>query len=248
MIASPPLLGLAGLVGLVTGSYAVTGAIRWSRAEPSSAGRSHCDACGQTLGFAHTVPIASYVAARGTCRTCRAPIDPTHLVGEVAGALLIVTAVATFDPVRTPLLAVLGLTLLAAATIDWKIGRLPDVLTAGVAILSGLIALSHSLRAAAAGAIAAVAAFLLLQGLRWLISRKRADPGLGFGDVKLICGLALWLGAATPWMMVGATLAGLVAMAVLRPKDGRLRFGPWLAAAAWVVGMGGELGIWPTTL
>jgi leader peptidase (prepilin peptidase) / N-methyltransferase len=248
MTAQASTLGLAALAGLALGSYAVTAAVRFARAEPSAVGRSHCDSCGQMLTFSQTVPLLSYIRARGSCMTCQVRIDPIHLVGELSGLLVVLTAFLVPDLVRTPILAVLGLLLIAASAIDWKIGRLPDVLTGAVAAMALLLSSLKSLAALEAGLFAAVIGFVLLQGLRWAAVKLRKDAGLGLGDVKLICALAVWLGVAAPWMVVGAAVAGLALMAIVRPSDGRLAFGPALAAGGWIVGIGGEWGYWPTTL
>jgi leader peptidase (prepilin peptidase)/N-methyltransferase len=80
--------------------------------------------------------------------------------------------------------------------------------------------------------------------------RFRGQAGLGFGDVKLITALAFWLGLATPWAVVAAAGIGL-AFAVLRGagrRNERFAFGPMIAAAAWIVGMTREAGLWPVGL
>jgi leader peptidase (prepilin peptidase)/N-methyltransferase len=82
--------------------------------------------------------------------------------------------------------------------------------------------------------------------VRWWSRTRRGDPGLGFGDVKLIGALALWLGDLTPWMVVGAAILGLVASALLKPSGGRLAFGPAIAASAWTLGLVREANLWST--
>jgi len=246
MTGPAPALGLAALCGLALGSYAVTAAVRFARAEPSTFGRSHCDGCGRTLRFSQTIPVLSYVRAQGRCDACRTAIDPIHLVGELSGLLVLLMAFLASDLIRSPLLAALGLVLVAAAVIDWKVGRLPNVLTAAVAVLALMLAASKSIAAVEIGLGAATISLGVLLVLRWVMGRTGRDPGLGLGDVKLICALALWLGLATPWMVVGAAMAGLLVMNFVRPPDGRMAFGPALALAGWMVGIGGEWGLWPT--
>jgi len=248
MIPPPSTLGLAGVAGLALGSFAVTAGVRMSRGESPLAGRSRCDACGCTLGFAQTLPVLSYVGLGGACAGCRARIDPTHLAGEVAGAAVLATSLLSADPLRSALLAGLGLTLIAAAAVDVKVRRLPDLLTAPVAALGLALSALAGVATMAEGAIAAVVAVALLLALRWTGERVRGEPGLGLGDVKLIGALALWLGAATPWLVVVAAVAGLALMALTRPADGRLAFGLPIALAAWLVGMAREAGAWPTMM
>jgi leader peptidase (prepilin peptidase)/N-methyltransferase len=222
--------------------------LRIGRGEGVVAGRSHCDACGRTLGVLQTLPIVSYVGLAGACAGCRARIDPVHLAGEIAGAGVVTSSFAVLDPPRAALACGLGLTLICAATVDWKTLRLPDVLTAAVGVLGlGLAALDGP-AAVLAGVCAAAASLALLLGLSWAARRRRGRPGLGRGDIKLIAALALWLGLGTPWLVAGAAGLGLGLMALARPADGRLPFGPAIAAAAWVVGLTQEAGAWPTTM
>jgi len=248
MINFAPALLVAALAGLALGSYAVTAALRYARAEASARGRSHCDACGQTLGFAQTVPIVSYFQAGGVCRSCRARIDPLHLAGEVAGLVVLLTAVLVGDVARGALMGGLGLALVWLAAVDWKVGRLPDPLVAVVAMAGLSLSALNSFEALAAGLVAAAVAFAIFQGLRLATARQARGAALGFGDVKLICAMALWLGALTPWMVVGAAILGLTFARLSRPAAGRLAFGPMLALAGWAVGMVAELRHWPTTV
>ena len=100
MLESVSAVGLV-VIGAVVGgslaSFAGVVAVRgWSGAVR---GRSHCDTCGRVLGWAELVPVASFLALWGRCRSCRASIGRSALIGEVAGVLagagLAVVAVAT---------------------------------------------------------------------------------------------------------------------------------------------------------
>jgi leader peptidase (prepilin peptidase)/N-methyltransferase len=73
--------------------------------------------------------------------------------------------------------------------------------------------------------------------------RLDGEPGLGLGDAKLVAALALWLGSATAYMILLATLLGLT-VAVLGRAGPRqpLAFGPMIAAAGWAVGVAKESG------
>lgn len=245
MTGAGPSLAVAGVAGLALGSFAVTAGLRMSRGENAFVGRSRCDGCGRALGFARTVPLVSYARLGGACAGCGARIDPLHLAGEAAGAVVVATAFLAGDATRAILLSGLGLTLIAAATVDAKARRLPDPLTAAVAVLaialSALVSPSNVLSGLAAAAISASA----LLGLRWAARRRNGEPGLGLGDVKLIAALAVWLGAGTPWMIAAGALIGLLLMRLVRPADGRLPFGPAIAMGAWLVAMGREAGAWP---
>ena len=237
---------LAFATGAVIGSFLVTAAVRAARSEQVMVGRSHCDACHVELGFLATVPLVSFALARGRCRICDAGIGAVHPVGELAGGSLVLAAVLIGDAIRSPLLISLGLVLIAAAAIDATTRRLPDALTAAAALICALLALATSEQSLLSGIVAAALTFVTLQGLRRLARRRHGEPGLGFGDVKLLTALALWLGALTPWVAAAAAGLGLCAMGMLRPADGRLAFGPAICIAALGLGFLREAHLWLT--
>jgi leader peptidase (prepilin peptidase) / N-methyltransferase len=75
---------LAAFLGAAIGSFAGVVALRGFRA--SLGGRSHCDACGRTLQWYELVPLVSFVALRGRCRSCGASIGWGAYGWEAAGA------------------------------------------------------------------------------------------------------------------------------------------------------------------
>lgn len=134
------------------------------------------------------------------------------------------------------LLGAWGGLLLALALIDFRHQILPNGLVAAVAAGGALLAW---LRGAGVGEMAggaAVAAVVL--GAIYLLTRGR---GMGLGDVKLATALGLALGLPLvvflfllSFLCAGVWAAGLLALRRAKLKD-RIAFGPFLAAAAWLV-------------
>jgi leader peptidase (prepilin peptidase)/N-methyltransferase len=240
---TPIMILTAALIGACLGSFAATAALRSLRSRQALIGRSHCDACQTPLGFAATTPIVSFLALRGACGACGARIDPAHLAGEVAGALIAGAAFALVEPTRAMLLTALGLVLLTASLIDLRTQRLPDGLTLAAGLISFSLSATGAPGALTTGLIAAGATFLLMEALRRGFELLRRRSGLGFGDVKLLTALALWLGIATSWAVALAATAGLAVVALVRPADGRIAFGPLIAGAALIIGLIGEAGL-----
>lgn len=236
---TPPLAYVpAAATGLVVGSFTATAAIRFVRGEAFLGGRSHCDGCGARLGFAATVPLASYVGQRGAARCCDARIDPLHPAGELLGLLIMLVAVAMGDPLRGLLVAILGFGLLALGLIDLRTERLPDPLVAVAAGAALALAALSGPGRLVEGLIAAAATFAVLEAVRRGFLHFRGRGGLGGGDVKLLAALALWLGLLTPLALTLASLLGLIQVAMLRPKSGRIAFGPAIALAGFAIGAG----------
>lgn len=236
------LIGAMAL-GAVVGSFAATAGLRWARGEQALSGRSHCDACARPLGFAATVPIVSFVRLGGACAGCRAPIHPGHFAGEVLGAGLAAASVAVLPIGPALVVAALGLVLIAAATADFASRRLPDPTSLAVAGLGLGLAFHRGFAATVAGFAAATLTGGVLLLLRRSFAARRGDPGLGLGDVKLAAALALWLGGGTPWAIALAGLLGLAQIRLLKSSDGRIAFGPALAASGWAVGLALQAGL-----
>ena len=64
----------AGLIGLAFGSFLNVCVTRWPEEESVTRPRSHCRSCGRTLSWWENVPLLSWLALRGRCRTCHASI------------------------------------------------------------------------------------------------------------------------------------------------------------------------------
>lgn len=240
MIPSAIISVFATPMGACAGSFAATAALRSLRGERALAGRSRCDGCGHALGFATTTPVVAYAVLGGACAHCGMRIDPAHLAGEVAGAVLGGMAFWLVPPPQAGLIVMLGLVLVAASVIDQRTQRLPDPLTLAVALFSlGLATLNGRVLVGIAAAAITVG---LLEGLRYGFLRLRGRAGLGAGDVKLLGALALWLGPATPWAIALAALVGLLVVAISRPVGGRIAFGPLIAGGALVTGLTAESG------
>ncbi len=87
-----PLLAItipcAGIVGLFVGSFLNVVVYRTPLGLSVSRPRSFCPQCRRQLAWWENVPVASWLALRGRCRTCRVPISPRYPLVELStGAL-----------------------------------------------------------------------------------------------------------------------------------------------------------------
>jgi leader peptidase (prepilin peptidase)/N-methyltransferase len=74
----------AGLLGLAFGSFLNVCLSRWPAGESVVKPRSHCRQCGRTLTWWENVPLVSWLALRGRCRTCRVWIGWRYPLVEFA--------------------------------------------------------------------------------------------------------------------------------------------------------------------
>src|SRR6186713_143498 len=87
------MLGLAWVVfvaGLIVGSFLNVCIYRLPRRESVNWPGSHCTACNRPLSWFENVPVASWLALRGRCRTCGASISAMYPVVEaLTGAVFL---------------------------------------------------------------------------------------------------------------------------------------------------------------
>jgi leader peptidase (prepilin peptidase)/N-methyltransferase len=186
---------------------------------------SRCATCGARLRWSDMVPIASALLRGGRCRDCGAPI-PAHLLRiELAAVVAAVIAVVLGQgPVHMVVLAGFLWCLVALFYCDLGSFRLPDALTAALALFGFGLAVLDPARGALDGLISAVFASGAFLAIRWGYRLVRKRDGLGLGDVKMMAGIGAGLG----WSMVPTTtlLAASLALAVTALEALRSRRAP----------------------
>jgi leader peptidase (prepilin peptidase)/N-methyltransferase len=78
----------AGLSGLAFGSFLNVCLSRWPAGESVVKPASHCRSCGRTLSWWENIPLLSWLALRGRCRTCKAAISWRYPLVELAVGVL----------------------------------------------------------------------------------------------------------------------------------------------------------------
>ncbi|MFO7544657.1 MAG: prepilin peptidase [Trueperaceae bacterium] len=237
----------AALLGSVVGSFANVVVYRLPRGESVVHPGSHCPSCNRRLGVLDLVPVLSYLALGGRCRTCKARISPRYPLVEAAMALLF-AAIALRWPAldagaaMVPLMAVTAL-LLMAAIIDIEHFVLPDALTlpavaVGVlgAFLTGWAPDLPRPAAALAGALAGAGVLVLINRIGALVLRRFADTKERLWPISLdqvnVAAVAGAFGGVTVGVLVGLASV-LVSIVAKRP----VRLPEPLAYGLWAVGL-----------
>jgi leader peptidase (prepilin peptidase)/N-methyltransferase len=249
---------LCGLVGLAVGSFANVVIHRVPRRESVVRPGSRCPACGVPVAWRDNLPLLGWLALRGRCRACRAPIPVRYPLVELGMGLLwfVVTLrlVSAGLGWAVPAYLVLAFVCLVLAVIDGSTRLLPNRITyPAFPVVLGLLVLASvglgDLGRLARGLLAAVAVGAFFLALA-LISPR----GMGLGDVKL----APTLGLALGWLSWGSVVfgifagfllgavAGLAAIGLLGlTRKSLLPFGPWLVTGALLgVLAGADVAAW----
>jgi leader peptidase (prepilin peptidase) / N-methyltransferase len=209
--------------------------------------RSHCPHCGHQLSWYENIPVLSWVALRGKCRSCKAPISAQYPAVELLTMLLFLACVWQFG-FGWQGFGALVLTgfLIAASGIDVRTQLLPDSLTLPLMWLGLIASLDTLYMPAKPALLGAVVGYVSLWTVWWLFKQATGKEGMGHGDFKLLAALGAWCGLSglLPIILLSA-VAGAIIGSIMLAVQGRDRstpipFGPYLAIAGWVTFMWGH--------
>ena len=210
--------------------------------------RSACGACQRPLGITDLAPIISFLALKGRCRTCGAPI-PRRYIAIETGCLAIAAWAAlsqTGPAVLTT--ALFGWALLTVAIVDAEHLWLPDVLTLPLGLAGWAFTVARGVAAPWEPLLGAAAGYLALAVVAFVYEKLRGRQGMGDGDPRLLGAIGAWVGwLGLPSVLLWACGAGL-SLAAARALIHRrldltqpLPFGTFLAIGAWMTWLLGPL-------
>ena len=209
--------------------------------------RSHCPRCGHQLSWYENIPVFSWLALRGKCRNCKAPISAQYPLVELLTCLLVVACVWRFGFGWQGFGAgVFTCFLIALAGIDLRTQLLPDSLTLPLMWLGLIAALDDLYMPAKPALLGAILGYASLWSVWWLFKQVTGKEGMGHGDFKLLAAIGAWCGlqGVLPTILLssiaGAIIGSIWLAAKGRDKATPIPFGPYLAIAGWVTFMWGE--------
>jgi leader peptidase (prepilin peptidase) / N-methyltransferase len=263
--AGAPGAALLGLLGLLVGSFLNVVIhrlpkmmeLRWAAecadldgdektpAPPAAAPfnlmvpRSRCPHCGHEIRWFENIPVLSYLALRGKCSQCAAPISPRYPAVELTSAALFAWCGWQWG-LGWEALTWCGFSaaVLALACIDWDTTLLPDDITLPL-LWAGLCAAALRLTDTALpdALWGAVAGYLSLWLVYWAFKLVTGKEGMGYGDFKLFAAFGAWFGwqALIPVILMASVIGAVIGIAIklkgeLR-EGGYVPFGPFLALA-----------------
>ena len=208
---------------------------------------SHCPHCDHEIRPWENIPLVSWLALRGKCSSCRAPISKRYPLVELLCGLLSGYVAWHFGfSWQAGAMLLLTWGLLAMSMIDVDHQLLPDSIVLPL-LWVGLIVNDFGLFAALSDALwGAVAGYLALWSVYWLFKLVTGKEGMGYGDFKLLAMLGAWGG----WQVlpltillssvVGAVLGSILLRMQKADSGTAIPFGPYLAIAGWIALLWGE--------
>lgn len=247
---------IAAFFGAIAGSFLNVCIHRLPRGASVVWPASACPRCRRALAWYENIPVVSYLALRGRCRTCAAPISVRYPIAELLTAAMFAAAWWYYGPgLLLASRVILGCALIVLFAIDLEHQILPNVITVPGMLIGFALSfftepgwLSSLLGIVVGGGILLTFAY----GYLWL----RQQEGLGMGDFKMLA----MIGAFVGWKLVLVTLmlaslaGSAIGLALVASRRGsmasKLPFGTFLAigaAAAATVGsdvLEWYLGLW----
>ena len=245
MAVDLPAIAIA-IIGLMVGSFLNVCIYRIPLRLSVVRPRSRCGSCERPLAWWENIPVFSYVALGGRCRSCKARISLRYPIVELVTAAVFVMVyerigLTALLPVRIAFACVL----IVLFAIDLEHQLLPNIITLP-ALGAGLVAsfvLPPGIRDAVLGALVGGGILFLIAEVYF---RLRKEEGMGMGDVKMLAMIGAFLGWKLTMLTlilasVGGSLGGVL---ILISQRGNLKapipFGTFLAAGALAASLYGE--------
>ena len=256
----PALVAIFGVfafaMGAAIASFLNVVVWRVPRGESIVSPPSHCPKCNAPITWWQNIPILSWLALRGKCANCRAPISPRYICVELLGGALFLATFLHLLKFGLPLhvLVVYWIwiaLMIVGSFIDFDHQLLPDFVTVGGMAL-GLVANAYdcfffwgkiyweNYLFYCVGGLAL--GFGLLWLVRWLGSKAFKREAMGMGDVFLMGAVGALFGpvAVLFTLMVSAVLGSLVGLGMIALSKARLGrfvaipYGPYICLGCLV--------------
>ena len=261
------LSGFSFVMGACIASFLNVVIWRVPRGESIVSPPSHCPKCNAPIKWYQNIPILSWLALRGKCANCKAPISPRYILIETLGGVLFLVAFWRYGvTVATPVMWIWIALMIVGSMIDFDHKLLPDFVTVGGMILGllfhGLISgvqffhnsnirlFDYSIIQSACGL---VFGFGLLWLIRFLGSKAFKREAMGLGDVFLMGAVGAMSGPVAVLVTlilssVFGSIVGLSMVALSKTRFGKfveIPYGPYICMGclAWMF-YGPELVNW----
>ena len=245
MIADPIVVVLAGVFGLVLGSFLNVCIARWG-AEPKESvvrPRSRCPHCGHEIAWYDNVPVVSWLALRARCRGCGARISAQYPLVELATAAIWAYMAwrygLTLEAARGAVFATL---LLGIAMTDARAYIIPDEFTLGGLAIGIAFAAAGGWPVLFDAVVGALAGFIVLWVVGAVGTKMFKEDAMGGGDIKMMAMVGAFLGwqGVLLTIFLGAVLGTVIFLPLtLFGRRALVPFGIFLALGAlatWLVG------------
>jgi len=209
--------------------------------------RSACPSCQHSITWYENIPVLSWLALRGRCSACGAPISSRYpLVEVLTGVLFGYAAWRWGFGMQTLFIWGLLASLVVLSFIDLDTQLLPDSITLPLAWAGLLVNMNGVFCPLDQAVIGAVAGYISLWSIYHLFKLLTGKEGMGFGDFKLLAALGAWLGwkMLLPIVLAASFSGALIGIGFIvfagHDRAKPMPFGPWLALGGLIAVFWGE--------
>lgn len=225
------------LFGLVLGSFYNVVGLRVPKKQSIVTPPSHCTNCNTRLKAIDLIPVLSYIAIGGKCRTCKVKVSPIYMVTELVTGALFALAYWHLGFSAELAVALLFISLLVIINVsDIAYMLIPDKI---LLFFLPLLIVARVFSPLSPWWDSIAGAFLGF-GILYLIAVV-SRGGMGGGDIKLFFLIGLVLGSINTLLTLFiASFIGMIVGIVILKVRGKGRktpvpFGPSIAIAAIIV-------------
>ena len=246
------LLVVAGLLGLVMGSFINCWAWRSTHGESVMEGRSHCATCNHVLGVRDLIPVISWLASGGKCRYCGQKVSARYPITELICATVFVAITAKYGySLETLELLAFSCVLLFLSLTDIDEFIIPNgCIIAALAIRVVYLAVSCVLGSIDLGQVLYFLASAFGVGIALLVVVLVADrvfgrESMGGGDLKLYFVAAFYFGwQQSVFLIIVSCVIGIIVSLVGAGMTGSVDEGaPDVARDGLPAGDDGDAGV-----
>jgi leader peptidase (prepilin peptidase)/N-methyltransferase len=219
------VLILLAIIGACFGSFANVAALRSVSGEDWIKQPSTCFHCRQRLGFFDNLPLLGFLRHGGRSGCCGHVLPRRYLYVELAMAGLAVLAWQQLDSMIFAVFTPFILLMVVIFLTDIEVFIIPDWASLGGAALGFGLALlgAPGLPFWSDAALGGLAGFLLIYLINAAYKLWRGHDGMGFGDVKLMAMLGVWLGPVSllPILFAASLSGAFIGIAAILAARGK---------------------------
>lgn len=235
---------IMGIYGLLIGSFLNVCIYRIPKNESIVYVPSHCMNCNTKLHWYELIPLFSWLALRGRCRTCHSKISWQYPIIEASNSILYVMIVLVNGWSLTSVLyCLLGSCLIVLSVIDFRTYEIPfgiNIFIFILGVLNLLLDLGHIRNYVIGFFIVSLPMFLFVN----VYYHFKKVEAFGGGDIKLLAAAGLLIGWKNILLafVIGCIVGSVVHVIRMRvsDEDHVLAMGPYLAIGILICALWGE--------
>lgn len=223
---------VVGIFGLCFGSFVTLASYRLPRGEGVVKGASRCPSCNHALGIRDLFPVFSWVVSCAQCRYCNKSVHWRYPAIELITAAAFLSLYMRFGVTWQMLvLSLFAVALLVMIVADFEHYIIPDEVHYALLPLGAVYRIfNHVPLMEITGGLGLGLGIGLALRYGYQLLKKR--EGLGWGDVKFLAVVGLWLGTTpiVPFLFFSGVMGVCTALIWrLLGKGAIFPFGPALA-------------------